>query len=91
VPPAVASERQARFMEASARISTAKLAAKVGSRMQVLVDQVQAGVAVARGPGDAPEIDGVVKVAAPGACQPGDLLDVVITGSDAYDLEARRA
>jgi ribosomal protein S12 methylthiotransferase len=88
VPAAVAEERHARFMEAAARISAEKLAARVGSRMRVLVDSVTAAGAVARGPGDAPEIDGVVRIAAPGSCQPGDFLDVTITGADAYDLTA---
>ncbi|GMU75221.1 MAG: ribosomal protein S12 methylthiotransferase RimO [Gammaproteobacteria bacterium] len=91
VEPEVAEERQARFMEAAARISAAKLAAKIGRRMRVLVDEVGPGGAVARGPGDAPEIDGVVRIAEPGAGKPGDFLDVVITGSDAYDLEAMRS
>lgn len=91
VEPEVAEERQARFMEAAARISAAKLAAKIGRCMRVLVDEVGSGGAVARGPGDAPEIDGVVRIAEPGACKPGDFLDVVITGSDAYDLEAMRS
>jgi ribosomal protein S12 methylthiotransferase len=91
VPAELAAERQQRFMEAAARISIEKLAAKVGSRLRVLVDAVDADGAVARGPGDAPEIDGVVKVRDPGACQPGDFLDVTVTGSGAYDLEAKLA
>ncbi len=91
VPAEIAAERQARFMEAAARISTAKLAAKIGKRMRVLVDELGPEGAVARGPGDAPEIDGVVRIAAPGRCKPGDFLEVVVTGSDAYDLEARLA
>jgi ribosomal protein S12 methylthiotransferase len=91
VPPAVAQERQARFMEAAARISRAKLAAKVGSRLRVLVDAIDARGAVARGPGDAPEIDGVVRVTKPGRCAPGDFLNVTVTGADAYDLVARVA
>jgi ribosomal protein S12 methylthiotransferase len=91
VPAEVAAERQGRFMEAAARISAAKLAAKVGRRMRVLVDEVGPEGAVARGPGDAPDIDGVVRIAAPGNCKPGDFLDVAITGADAYDLTARLA
>jgi ribosomal protein S12 methylthiotransferase len=91
VPAELAAERQQRFMEAAARISIEKLAAKVGSRLRVLVDAVDEDGAVARGPGDAPEIDGVVKVRDPGACQPGDFLDVTITSSDAYDLTAKLA
>jgi ribosomal protein S12 methylthiotransferase len=91
VPAEVAAERQARFMEAAARISTEKLAARVGTRMRVLVDAVDEDGATARGPGDAPEIDGVVRIPAPGTCQPGDFLDITITGSDAYDLTAKLA
>ncbi len=91
VPVEVAAERQARIMEAAARISAEKLAAKVGTRMRVLVDSIGADGAIARGPGDAPEIDGVVKIANAGKCAPGDFLDVTITGSDAYDLTARIA
>jgi ribosomal protein S12 methylthiotransferase len=91
VPADVAAARHARFMEAAARLSAGKLAAKVGSRMRVLVDAVNDGGAIARGPGDAPEIDGVVKVPEPGGCQPGDFLDVLITGSDSYDLTAKLA
>ena len=40
VPAEVAQERQQRFMEAAARISAARLAAKVGKTMRVLVDEV---------------------------------------------------
>ena len=78
-------------MELSARISAGKLAAKVGSRMRVLVNSVGPDGAIARGPGDAPEIDGVVKIARPGKCAAGEFLEVTITGSDAYDLTARPA
>lgn len=88
VPGAVAEERQARLMAAAARISARRLAARVGSRMRVLVDSVGVEGAVARGPGDAPEIDGVVRIANPGKARPGDFLDVRITGADTYDLTA---
>jgi ribosomal protein S12 methylthiotransferase len=88
VPAEVAEERQRRFMALAARISAEKLAARVGQRMRVLVDSVSATAAIARGPGDAPEIDGVVKIASAGVARPGDFLDVTITGSDAYDLTA---
>jgi ribosomal protein S12 methylthiotransferase len=91
VPAAIAAERHERFMRAAARISAGKLAARKGSRMRVLVDRIEEDGAVARSPGDAPEIDGVVRIAAPGRCAPGDFLDVVVTGADAYDLTARRA
>jgi len=80
-------------MEVAAAISAEKLAAKVGQRMRVLVDHVdpEAG-AVARSAADAPEIDGVVRIARPGRkLQAGDWADVRITGADAYDLQAKIA
>ena len=88
VPPAVAEERLHRFMSLQAEISSQRLSQKIGQTLRVLVDGVDGdGRMVARGPGDAPEIDGVVYVEADGnAAQAGDWLDVKITRSDEYDL-----
>ncbi len=91
VPAEVAAERQARFMELAARISAERLAARVGRNLRVLVDSIGEEGAIARGPSDAPEIDGVVRIAAPLRARPGDFLDVTITGSDTYDLVAEPA
>jgi ribosomal protein S12 methylthiotransferase len=91
VPPEVMAEREARVMELAAEISAERLAAEVGGRMTVLVDEVEDGVAKARGPGDAPEIDGEVLVQGAGDLSPGDLVEVEITGAGTYDLEARLA
>jgi ribosomal protein S12 methylthiotransferase len=91
VPEDVKQDRYDRFMALAQAISAAKLAAKVGKRMQVLVDSVEPGRgAVARSSADAPEIDGVVRIARPGrALQAGDWASVEITGADEYDLTAR--
>ena len=88
VPEEVKEERRARFMALQARISAARLASRVGTTMTVLVDEVGDDAVIARGPGDAPEIDGVVLV--PGAWElaPGDFIEVRITGSDEHDLVA---
>jgi ribosomal protein S12 methylthiotransferase len=91
VPEAVKDERHARFMQRARKISSARLAAKVGQRLRVLIDRIDDGVAVARGPGDAPEIDGVVRIARAAKLKLGEFADVEITGADAYDLEARLA
>jgi ribosomal protein S12 methylthiotransferase len=91
VPAEVKRERRARFMELAAEISAARLAQKVGRGMQVLVDRVEDGVAIARSASDAPEIDGTVRIAGTFALKPGDLADVRITSAGAYDLEARLA
>jgi ribosomal protein S12 methylthiotransferase len=91
VPPAVQEERYGRFMERAAAISAQRLAAKVGRKMRVLVDTVDGNVAIARSEADAPEIDGVVRIAKAGKLRAGDWADVEITGADDYDLTARLA
>ena len=82
-------ERYARFMERAAAISAGRLARRVGLRTRVLVDAVGNQGAIARSEADAPEIDGVVRIAAAGRLRPGDWADVEITASDTYDLSAR--
>jgi ribosomal protein S12 methylthiotransferase len=89
VPDELKRERWERFMERSAEISAKRLAAKVGRKLRVLVDAIEDGVAIARSSADAPEIDGVVRVAPARALRAGEWADVQVTGSDAYDLEAR--
>jgi ribosomal protein S12 methylthiotransferase len=89
VPAEVKQERRARFMELAARISAQRLARKVGRTMQVLVDRVDGGVAVARSSSDAPEIDGVVHIRGANKLAVGDWAQVRITKATAYDLEAK--
>jgi ribosomal protein S12 methylthiotransferase len=91
VDPDVQEERLARFMLKSAGISAAKLAAKVGQRMPVLIDAIDGTTAVARSMADAPEIDGVVVIKKGGKLSPGEFVDVEVTGSSDHDLEARIA
>jgi ribosomal protein S12 methylthiotransferase len=78
-------------MQKSAQISAARLAAKVGRRLQVLVDAIDGNTAIARGAGDAPEIDGVVRIARAAKLPVGEFAEVEITGSGQHDLEARIA
>jgi ribosomal protein S12 methylthiotransferase len=59
--------------------------------MRVLVDSIEDGVAIARSAADAPEIDGLVRVAPARGLEIGEFADVVVTGSDDYDLQARPA
>ena len=88
VAPEVQEERLARFMDVAQRISAARLAARVGREEQVLVDGIEGNVAIARSRGDAPEIDGIVRVKRGGKLVVGDFVRVKITGADEYDLEA---
>ncbi|MEO8676605.1 MAG: 30S ribosomal protein S12 methylthiotransferase RimO, partial [Casimicrobiaceae bacterium] len=60
----VKEERRARFMAAQASISAARLARHVGDTMTVLVDGHEGRTALARSAADAPEIDGIVRIAA---------------------------
>jgi ribosomal protein S12 methylthiotransferase len=89
VAPEIKQERHARFMELSAEISAARLAQKIGRSMRVLVDRVDGDGAVARTGGDAPEIDGVVRIRGAKKLAVGDWAQVRITKADAYDLEAK--
>ncbi len=110
VPDELKAERRERYMQLAAEISAKRLAAKVGRTMDVLVDQIEKAdarsastphdsapqaVAVARSAGDAPEIDGTVRIL--GGAQAlkhlaaGSLVRVKITASGPYDLEARLA
>ncbi|KPK58586.1 MAG: 30S ribosomal protein S12 methylthiotransferase RimO [Gammaproteobacteria bacterium] len=89
----VKEDRWQRFMQVASAISAERLAKKVGSAMTVLVDEVdrEQGVAVARGPGDAPEIDGRIMVEEGAGLAAGDFVEVTVTGAETYDLLARPA
>jgi ribosomal protein S12 methylthiotransferase len=88
VPEDAKQERYEAVMALSARISEAKLAAKVGSTIQVLVDAVDAesGGASGRSKADAPDIDGEVHLRDAGGVEPGDIVSVRIEDSGEHDL-----
>ncbi len=90
VPEEVKQERLQRFMERQAEISADKLQKRIGQTLTVLVDEISEEGIIARSAADAPEIDGVVIIesdTAPG--QPGDFMEVEVTGADEHDLYAR--
>jgi len=86
VPEPVRRERQARLMQVQQEISRARLARAVGGVRRVLVDEVSPAGAIARSSADAPEIDGVVRVAADPRLKVGEFYEVRITGSADHDL-----
>ena len=88
LPAAVKEERRARFMAVQARISARRLARRVGATMTVLVDGHEGRTAIARSAADAPEIDGVVRIAAGGGLAVGEFARVTITGASRHDLRA---
>jgi len=86
VPEEVKEERYARIMEKTAAISAAKLAAKVGRTLDVIVDEVDGEGANARSMADAPEIDGTVFLRDAGHLKQGDIVAVEIEDADDHDL-----
>jgi ribosomal protein S12 methylthiotransferase len=87
VPEWVKQERFDRVMELSARISAEKLARKVGSTIDILIDAVdEAGGATGRSKSDAPEIDGEVHLRDAGGARTGDVIAARIEDSDEHDL-----
>ena len=74
-------------MEKSQAISEAKLAAKVGQVIEVIVDEVDQDGATCRTKADAPEIDGNLFVDEGfEKVRVGDILSVVVDEAGAYDL-----
>ncbi len=86
VPEDVKEERWQTFMAMQQAISADKLQRKVGTTIEVLIDQVSPEGAIGRSSADAPEIDGLVHL--PGATDlvPGDFVQGEVTAADAYDL-----
>src|SRR5208282_2436279 len=91
IPEAVKEERRGRFMAAQVKISARRLAAKVGRKLEVLVDTVEEGQAIARSAADAPEIDGSVIIEDGRGLAVGEFVQVRVVGSGEHDLTARRA
>lgn len=88
IPDEVRQERRERFMQTQEKISTRRLARKVGKEITVLVDEVDGNRAKARSAADAPEIDGIVYVDGARWLKPGQFAQVRVTRADEHDLFA---
>jgi ribosomal protein S12 methylthiotransferase len=95
VPEAVKEERWHRLMAYQQAVSARRLKRKVGTRQQVIIDEIAAGaksradagmMAKGRTRSDAPEIDGVVHVASSRPLRLGEIATVRIDRADEYDL-----
>jgi ribosomal protein S12 methylthiotransferase len=86
VPAEVKDERWNRFMARQQAISKRRLRRKVGTRQQVIIDEVGPTVAKGRSKGDAPEIDGAVYVASRRPLRVGEIATVKIERAEEYDL-----
>ena len=90
VPDEVKQDRWDRFMEKAQAISEARLAAKVGTRIDVIVDAVDADGATCRTKADAPEIDGNLFIDEGFEdLTPGDIVTVTVDEAGEYDLWGR--
>ena len=89
VPDEVKAQRRQRAMALQEGISTARLARRVGTEIEVLVDAVDADGALARSHADAPEIDGVVHLPGAAHLRAGQRLRVRVVAADAHDLTAQ--
>ena len=92
VPDAIREERRARFMAKAEEISIKRLANKIGKRIQVLIDRVDESGGIGRTIGDAPEIDGLVRVLP--ASKPskryraGEIIRATVISAQGHDLVA---
>jgi len=75
------------FMETARKISTEKLARKIGNEIEVIVDEIDDEGAVCRTKADAPEIDGNLFIEENfDKISVGDILKVNVTAASDYDL-----
>ncbi|MBI3909302.1 MAG: 30S ribosomal protein S12 methylthiotransferase RimO [Armatimonadetes bacterium] len=91
VPRRVKAERYHRLMALQQEITAEALARRVGSRAEAVIERLEPKGAVGRIYGQAPEIDGetYLHLARVPDVQPGDFIEVEITGVEVYDLRAR--
>ena len=86
VPEEVKQERYNALMARQQKISARRLKRKVGTRQQIIIDEVGPTVAKGRSKADAPQIDGAVYVASHRPLRVGEIATVKIERADDYDL-----
>lgn len=86
----IKESRYHQLMQLQQQISADRLQQKVGQEMQVLIDEInhEESYAIGRTPGDAPEIDGIVRIDNIVDAQVGQFMRVAVTAADEYDLVA---
>jgi ribosomal protein S12 methylthiotransferase len=86
VPNEAKQERWNMLMARQQKISARRLKRKVGTRQQVIIDEVRPTVAKGRSKADAPEIDGSVYLSSRRPLRVGEIVTARIERSDEYDL-----
>ena len=90
IPEDIKQDRWERFMAKAKAMSASRLAARVGTRTSVIVDEIDADGATCRTKGDAPEIDGNLFIDADfETLKPGDIVTVEVEEASDYDLWGR--
>ncbi len=90
-PEDVREDRRRWLLQVQEDISADKLAARIDSEIEVLVDAVDEEGVIARSRADAPEIDGLVYLDGFFDAEPGDFLRVRVVDADTHDLYAQPA
>jgi ribosomal protein S12 methylthiotransferase len=86
VPEEIKQERWNALMARQQKISVRQLKRKVGTRQQVIIDEVGPTASKGRSKADAPEIDGAVYVSSRRPLRVGEIVTATIERSDQYDL-----
>ena len=86
VPEEIKQQRWNALMERQQKISARRLKRKVGTRQQIIIDEVGPTVSKGRSKADAPDIDGSVYITARRPLKVGEIVTAKIERADAYDL-----
>ena len=86
VPDEIKTARWNALMARQQKISAQRLKRKVGTRQQVIIDEVGPTVSKGRSKADAPQIDGAVYVSSRRPLKVGDIVTAKIDRADQYDL-----
>ena len=86
VPEETKQERWNALMARQQKISARRLKRKVGTRQQIIIDEVGPTVSKGRSKADAPEIDGAVYVSSRRPLRVGEIVIAKIERADEYDL-----
>ncbi len=90
IPQAIREERQARFMEVAEALSIKRIQRLLDQRIRVLVDRLDDQGGIGRSAGDAPEIDGLVRILPPSKpskrYRVGEFIKATVIQTDGHDL-----
>ena len=90
IPLEIAEERAAKLMDIQKNIMKRSQRKKIGSSMRLLIDQIDDGVAYARGASDAPDIDNIVMLNAQRTMKSGTFINAKIIKAAGSDLIAEK-